>query len=265
MLVTALLKNSGSCQNFQVSFTSMVLWIQIFIFTVFTYSVLYFNLQVGGCRTALYVTSLLSLKILIFNDASTLTFVHSAFRRVLLTCRLFSILYVYLSLLFADDMVLLASSNSDLQLNKVLTLGRIGHRCELPFFVLFSQSYIQWCGQIQLFFAAVSFIFSETCAFFCCFSPGRSPISFDHEIVMMNHVYKERFPKVSNVELHFLYRTCSLCFVKLITSFEVKNQLGSLLIIKIQGLNLQICKEKHWNSLTRNQKLEILKDLNFQN
>lgn len=28
------------------------------------------------------------------------------------------------------------------------------------------------------------------------FSPGRSPISFDHEIVMMNHVYKERFPKV---------------------------------------------------------------------
>uniref|UniRef100_A0A8C1Z1X9 non-specific serine/threonine protein kinase n=1 Tax=Cyprinus carpio TaxID=7962 RepID=A0A8C1Z1X9_CYPCA len=27
-------------------------------------------------------------------------------------------------------------------------------------------------------------------------SPGRSPILFDHEIVMMNHVYKERFPKV---------------------------------------------------------------------
>ncbi|KAG5849980.1 hypothetical protein ANANG_G00077440 [Anguilla anguilla] len=30
----------------------------------------------------------------------------------------------------------------------------------------------------------------------CC-SPGRSPISFDHEIVMMNHVYKERFPKAT--------------------------------------------------------------------
>lgn len=30
----------------------------------------------------------------------------------------------------------------------------------------------------------------------CRFSPGRSPVSFDHEIVMMNHVYKERFPKV---------------------------------------------------------------------
>ncbi|XP_073213948.1 microtubule-associated serine/threonine-protein kinase 2 isoform X7 [Lepidochelys kempii] len=28
-------------------------------------------------------------------------------------------------------------------------------------------------------------------------SPGRSPISFDSEIVMMNHVYKERFPKAT--------------------------------------------------------------------
>ncbi|XP_029003250.1 microtubule-associated serine/threonine-protein kinase 2 isoform X3 [Betta splendens] len=28
-------------------------------------------------------------------------------------------------------------------------------------------------------------------------SPGRSPIAFDHEIVMMNHVYKERFPKAT--------------------------------------------------------------------
>lgn len=33
----------------------------------------------------------------------------------------------------------------------------------------------------------------------CRYSPGRSPISFDHEIVMMNHVYKERFPKVGPV------------------------------------------------------------------
>lgn len=29
-----------------------------------------------------------------------------------------------------------------------------------------------------------------------CFSPGRSPSCFDNEIIMMNHVYKERFPKV---------------------------------------------------------------------
>lgn len=42
--------------------------------------------------------------------------------------------------------------------------------------------------------------------FFCLFgfSPGRSPISFDHEIVMMNHVYKERFPKVCTAHSHFL-------------------------------------------------------------
>lgn len=30
-------------------------------------------------------------------------------------------------------------------------------------------------------------------------SPGRSPSSYDNEIVMMNHVYKERFPKVRRV------------------------------------------------------------------
>ncbi|TNM92190.1 hypothetical protein fugu_019202 [Takifugu bimaculatus] len=28
-------------------------------------------------------------------------------------------------------------------------------------------------------------------------SPGRSPSCFDHEIIMMNHVYKERFPKAT--------------------------------------------------------------------
>lgn len=31
---------------------------------------------------------------------------------------------------------------------------------------------------------------------FLLFSPGRSCGTFDNEIVMMNHVYKERFPKV---------------------------------------------------------------------
>lgn len=31
-------------------------------------------------------------------------------------------------------------------------------------------------------------------------SPGRSPSCYDNEIVMMNHVYKERFPKVSLVQ-----------------------------------------------------------------
>ncbi|KAG7247472.1 hypothetical protein CRUP_032340, partial [Coryphaenoides rupestris] len=28
-------------------------------------------------------------------------------------------------------------------------------------------------------------------------SPGRSPSCYDHEIIMMNHVYKERFPKAT--------------------------------------------------------------------
>lgn len=44
------------------------------------------------------------------------------------------------------------------------------------------------------------------------FSPGRSPISFDHEIVMMNHVYKERFPKVCTAHSHFLLFSLIMCF-----------------------------------------------------
>ena len=31
-------------------------------------------------------------------------------------------------------------------------------------------------------------------------SPGRSPSCYDNEIMMMNHVYKERFPKVSRTQ-----------------------------------------------------------------
>lgn len=38
---------------------------------------------------------------------------------------------------------------------------------------------------------------------FCC-SPGRSSVSFDHEIVMMNHVYRERFPKVCCRTIYFV-------------------------------------------------------------
>lgn len=40
--------------------------------------------------------------------------------------------------------------------------------------------------------------------FFTYCSPGRSPVSYDSEIVMMNHVYKERFPKVRSSILNLL-------------------------------------------------------------
>lgn len=30
------------------------------------------------------------------------------------------------------------------------------------------------------------------------FSPGRTTGNFDNEIIMMNHVYRERFPKVGS-------------------------------------------------------------------
>ena len=33
-------------------------------------------------------------------------------------------------------------------------------------------------------------------------SPGRSSSCYDNEIVMMNHVYKERFPKVRHTYIH---------------------------------------------------------------
>ncbi len=52
-----------------------------------------------------------------------------------------------------------------------------------------------------------SFDFLSQCCILhsCClclslFSPGRSPSCYDNEIVMMNHVYKERFPKVSLIQ-----------------------------------------------------------------
>lgn len=38
-------------------------------------------------------------------------------------------------------------------------------------------------------------------------SPGRSPSCYDNEIVMMNHVYKERFPKVSIIQIN-IHSTC---------------------------------------------------------
>lgn len=43
---------------------------------------------------------------------------------------------------------------------------------------------------------------------FLCFtlsSPGRSSSSYDNEIVMMNHVYKERFPKVNPILTKLLH------------------------------------------------------------
>lgn len=48
-----------------------------------------------------------------------------------------------------------------------------------------------------------TFIFSASAVYYSpayvcisLYSPGRSPSCYDNEIVMMNHVYKERFPKV---------------------------------------------------------------------
>lgn len=46
--------------------------------------------------------------------------------------------------------------------------------------------------------ASVFLVFNISDLVLLC-SPGRSCGTFDNEIVMMNHVYKERFPKVCYV------------------------------------------------------------------
>lgn len=44
------------------------------------------------------------------------------------------------------------------------------------------------------------------------FSPGRTTGTFDNEIIMMNHVYRERFPKVGWTGPNALPHCCSyLC------------------------------------------------------
>lgn len=49
------------------------------------------------------------------------------------------------------------------------------------------------------------------------FSPGRSPVSFDHEIMMMNHVYKERFPKVGPTK----HQTLVISYLELYVQVDV--------------------------------------------
>lgn len=57
-------------------------------------------------------------------------------------------------------------------------------RCSWLFFINKRLMFISCCGR-----------FKRVICFAC--SPGRSPACCDHEIIMMNHVYKERFPKVN--------------------------------------------------------------------
>lgn len=67
-------------------------------------------------------------------------------------------------------------------------------------------------------------------------SPGRSPSCYDNEIVMMNHVYKERFPKVSLMQtiVHSICVHASALFACLQTT-----SLGTALMFtfKMLGLN----------------------------
>lgn len=60
---------------------------------------------------------------------------------------------------------------------------------------------------------------------FCC-SPGRSSVSFDNEIVMMNHVYRERFPKVRTRKVQQKTAHCFFpfpCWASLKLDLEMPN------------------------------------------
>lgn len=56
------------------------------------------------------------------------------------------------------------------------------------------------------------------CVFYL--SPGRSPSCYDNEIVMMNHVYKDRFPKVSLMQTQTHVQTvCAYTHIRTQTVF----------------------------------------------
>ena len=62
-------------------------------------------------------------------------------------------------------------------------------------YFLFSSPFFPSCLFLFPLFSSSLFLFSPLC------SPGRTSGSFDNEIIMMNHVYKERFPKVSHPQV----------------------------------------------------------------
>ncbi|GCC18450.1 hypothetical protein chiPu_0021674, partial [Chiloscyllium punctatum] len=90
-------------------------------------------------------------------------------------------------------------------------------------------------------------------------SPGRSSVSFDNEIVMMNHVYKERFPKATVQMEERLH--------DIISSFSPKSVLpladGVLGFIHHQIIELaRDCLEKSQNALiTSRYFLELQENL----
>lgn len=74
-----------------------------------------------------------------------------------------------------------------------------GHSCEfLPSFIPINILHFYLKPTKPKYFGSIftHLLLVLTCWCFFKSSPGRTCGSFDNEIVMMNHVYKERFPKV---------------------------------------------------------------------
>lgn len=74
-------------------------------------------------------------------------------------------------------------------------------------------------------------------------SPGRSPSCYDNEIVMMNHVYKERFPKVSRMQTN----VHSICVQEraLLAPLQTTSS-GPALTLKMLGLDSAAFADGWW-------------------
>lgn len=80
------------------------------------------------------------------------------------------------------------------------------HMCGHARGVLGTHTHINVLSTLKPVYAKITYLSSFFCFIlilsFSLDSPGRSPSCYDNEIVMMNHVYKERFPKVSKTQTH---------------------------------------------------------------
>lgn len=67
-------------------------------------------------------------------------------------------------------------------------------------------------------------------------SPGRSPSCYDNEIVMMNHVYKERFPKVSLMQTN-IHSICMHTSTLSVCLQTISSGTALIFTLKILGLD----------------------------
>lgn len=76
-------------------------------------------------------------------------------------------------------------------------------------------------------------------------SPGRSPSCYDNEIVMMNHVYKERFPKVSLMQTN-IHSICVHTSTLSACLQTISSGTALIFTLKILGLDSAVFFDGWW-------------------